>query len=215
MNYELRMKNGFTLVEMLVVIGIIAVLTAASVVGFSKMQATAEQTKVSELVSNTASALNVLYQQRGRWPKSLRDGASAGRLDHDSAVSLAKYMSLRCNKDDDGNPTELIGQDKLGIVDHWAAAVIKRKGSSASESDAVPQGGTIKDHILYYAIDLDGDGIVEANVGGETVKIRASAAVWSAGKDGEIDGYSGSAARHKVNQDNVYSWNRGQATRVD
>ena len=207
------MKKGFTLVEMLVVIGIIAVLTAASVAGFSKMQATAERTKIQELVSNAATALNVLYQERGKWPKSLRTASGAptcGQLDKTAAVPLADYMSLNCNRDSQSHPIELVGNDRMGIVDHWAAAVVKRKGTSVSESDAVLHSGTVKEHILYYAIDLDGDGIVEAKVGEDTVKIRANAVVWAAGKDGEITGYSGSAARAKANLDNVYSWSRGQ-----
>ena len=208
------MRNGFTLVEMLVVIGIIAVLTAASVAGFSKMQATAERTKLQELVSNTATAMNAIYQERGKWPIALRNASGApgdGKLDNTAALALCGYLSLNYKKDSDGEPTQLIGLDRLGVVDHYALAVIKREGRNASESSTVSSGGTIADHILHYAIDLDGDGIVEASVGGETVKIRANAVVWAAGKDGEISGYSGSAARLKVNLDNVYSWTRGQA----
>ena len=58
-------RNAFTLVEMLVVIGIIAILTGASIGAFSKMTKTAERAKCQELVSNTATALTALYQQTG------------------------------------------------------------------------------------------------------------------------------------------------------
>ena len=52
-------KSGCTLVEMLVVIGIIAVLVGASIGGFSAMTKTAEKAKCQELVSNVATALTV------------------------------------------------------------------------------------------------------------------------------------------------------------
>lgn len=45
------MKKGFTLVEMLVVIGIIVILLGASIGGFSKMTKSAERAKARELVS--------------------------------------------------------------------------------------------------------------------------------------------------------------------
>ena len=50
-------KSGFTLVEMLVVIGIIAILAAASMVGYSKVVKSARRAKNQELVSNAATAL--------------------------------------------------------------------------------------------------------------------------------------------------------------
>ena len=54
------MKKGFTLIEMLVVIGIIAVLVGASIGGFSAMTRTAERAKCQELVSNVATVLCIL-----------------------------------------------------------------------------------------------------------------------------------------------------------
>ena len=70
----------------------------------------------------------------------------------------------------------------------------------------MPSGGTVDDHILRFAIDYDGDGIIEgANVGGETIDIRATAAVWCCGKDGKIEAYS-----QGLRRDDVYSWTKGQ-----
>ena len=203
------MKKGFTLIEMLVVIGIIAVLTGAGLAGFSKMRATAERAKVQELVSNTATALSALYQAEGSWPKRLVNPAASGdgKLDADAATPLArgKYMSLTHESASaDGKQVRLTGLDKLGVVDPWAAAVIKRRGSSASLGDKVPGAGTVQDHLLHYAIDLDGDGITEANVGGKALKIRASAVVWGAGKDGKMESYYDGLKR-----DDVYSWTPG------
>ena len=207
---EIRHRGGFTLIEMLTVIGIIAVLVGASISGFSKMRATAERAKVQELVNNTATALSAIFQQEGAWPKRLAaNGSSDGELDAYAALPLAKkgYMSLTMNSDS----SELAGLDKFGVVDHWATAVIKRRGKSASLSDKVNGEYTIKDHILHYALDLDGDGVVNgASVGGESVSVRASAIVWSGGKDGKIEPYS--AGQRK---DDVYSWTPGMARKAE
>ena len=74
----------------------------------------------------------------------------------------------------------------------------------------MPSGGTIQDHVLRYALDLDGDGVIESvPIGGETVNIRATAAVWCCGKDGVIEAYSTG-----LRKDDVYSWTVGQTKEV-
>lgn len=188
------MQKGFTLVEMLVVIGIIAVLTAASVAGFAKMTASAERTKAQDTVHSAATALSAIYQEKGVWPKRLLTAAQSGdgELDANAAFALRDSLSLS----NDGS--KLTGLDRLGIFNSWGASLIKSRGSSASLSDKVPTGGTLQDHILHFAIDLDGDGLTEANVDGKALKIRASAAVWCRGKDRKMG--------------TITSWTQGQAT---
>ena len=56
-------RAGFTLIEMLVVIGIITVLIGASLGGYTAMTRSAERAKCQELVANTATALTALFQQ--------------------------------------------------------------------------------------------------------------------------------------------------------
>lgn len=204
---RVKARGAFTLVEMLVVVGIIAVLVGASVAGYSKIVATAEKTKCQELVNNTATALTALFQREGAWPRVLASrGKTDGELDETAAYPLAKggYMSLTT---DNG---KLAGYDRFGIVSPWATDVIKRRGSSATLSDKIPGGGTIQDHRLHFALDLDGDGIIEgASVGGQSVDVRATAIVWCAGKDGKIESYSRGQRR-----DDVYSWTEGQTKNV-
>ena len=201
------MKKAFTLVEMLVVIGIIAVLTAATIGGYSKITATAEKTKCRELVSNVAIAMTTYFQRNGAWPSILvKNGKTDGELDENVAYALKDYISLNA----DTNAQKLKGLDKFGIVTPWATEVIKRRGSSAAVTDKVPSGGSIKDHILHYAIDLDGDGIIEnASVGGEGVSVRATAIVWCCGKDGIIEAYT-----RGLRKDDIHSWTKGQTQDV-
>ena len=213
------MKKGFTLIEMLVVLGIIAVLVGASIGGFSAMTRSAENTKCQELVANAATALTALFQDEGAWPRRLAaSGAVDGELDANNAYALVagskKYFSLTVSGG------RLAGLDMFGIVSPWAQAVIKRKGSSASLSDVVsssPAHGsmTIKDHILHFAIDLDGDGVIKgANVGGQSIDVRATAIVWCGGRDGFIEPYPFAGGGRKGKSDDIYSWTPGQTRSV-
>ena len=199
--------GGFTLLEMLVVIGILGILLAIFGSGFMGAPKKAERQKCQELVSNTATALATLFDAKGAWPKALIDNSNkdAG-LDAKAAYPLAKggYLSLQS----DADSQKCTGYDRLGVVSPWAQALIKAKGTNARETDKVPSGGTIADHRLRYALDLDGDGIIDgpaANVGGESVRIRAAAAVWCCGADGTIEAYS-----RGQRTDDVYSWAHGQ-----
>lgn len=213
------MKKGFTLVEMLVVMGIIAVLIAASLGGYSAMTKSAEKQKCQELVSNTATALTALFNDKGYWPEALLKGNAGqdAQLDEKAAYPLAvgNYMSLAYDK----AKKSTIGLDACGVVDPWAFVVVKRAGSGAAASTPVPSGKTVGDHVLHYALDLDGDGIIEgASVGGAPVNVRATAIVWSCGKDGVVSSYpyagGGKGGGSKGKADDVYSWTPGQTRNV-
>ena len=193
--------RAFTLVEMLVVIGIIAVLVSASVVGYSRVTASAERTKCNELVKNVHTALVVLYNDNnGAWPRALINGQAQGLLDQNAAKPLASMLGLR---QEGGN---LSGYDKFGIVTPWAQQTIKNRGTSASLSDRVATGGTIQDHILHYAIDTQGEGRIEgAQVGGTSLTVRETAMVWCGGRDGVIEDSYDRGTR----KDDVHSWRPG------
>ncbi len=202
-------KRGFTLVEMLVVVGIIATLMGVLLASVSKFVKTADKARCQELVSNTATALTALFQRNGAWPRVLISNHNSEMgLSATAAIPLAKggYMSLGMNSDKDA----LGGRDRLGVLTPWGQAVVKSKGKDAELSTKVPSGGTIADHVLRYALDLDGDGVIPGvSIGGDTVDIRATAAVWCCGKDGVIEAYS-----EGVRKDDIYSWTVGQTREV-
>ena len=202
-------RRGFTLIEMLVVIGIIATLMGVMLASVSKFLKSAEKARCQELVANTSTALVSLFQKEGSWPRALIKGHNSNNiLDENAALPLAQggYMTLTMNS----SKTQLSGYDRFGVISPWAFTVLKRRGSSTSLSTKVPSGGTIQDHILRYALDLDGDGVIESvPLGGETVDIRATAAVWCCGKDGVIEAYS-----IGLRKDDVYSWTVGQTKEV-
>ena len=204
------MKRGFTLIEMLVVIGIIAILVGAGMTSFSSATKSAQKAQAQELVSNVATALDVVYQKEGAWPRKVFDKASGEFLvDEEVAYELAKrnVMSLRY----DSAQKKTVAADRFGIVSPWAQKLIGRKaGSGLSSGSKVPTGGTIKDHIVRYAIDKEGLGIVEAKVGDATIRIRATAVAWCCGADGKFSDYF-SSGRSK--SDDVYSWSQQQVVK--
>lgn len=195
-------RGGFTLVEMLVVLGILAVLIGFGMKSFSSTTKTAQKLRGQELVSNVATALEAIYQREGVWPRRiLANGGSDGRLDENVAYELAKRKVMTMTYDTTAKKTE--GLDRCGIVTPWAQEAIKAAGQTGGSGTKVRTGGVVSDHVLHYAVDVDGDGFVDATVGGTSVKIRASAAVWCCGMaGGEIEPYKTGDSRSK----DIYSW---------
>lgn len=203
------MKRGFTLIEMLVVVGIIAILMGIGLGSFSSSTKSAQKARGQEYVSNVATALETIYQREGSWPRRLQsEGASDGKLDENVAYELAKRKVMTLTYDKDSKKTT--GLDRCGIVTPWAQDTIKAVGIGANTGTKVSSGGTIgNDHYIHFAIDGNDDGIVNASVGGTAVNIRGSVAVWCGGMDGVIVPYKGGGGK----VDDIYSWTIDQVVK--
>lgn len=189
------MKKGFTLIEMLVVIGIIAVLTAAGMATYSGAIRRAQRARGNELVHDMQVALCAALQKDDCWPASvLAEGRGGnGKMTSEVGAALVRrklipgtYREREVNGD---TKYEMTGLDKFGILTPWAADVVKTRiaSSSLGEGTAIPGGGTLADHRLRFAIDDDYDGLVDVKAEGSTpVRVRASACVWCCGYDGKF-----------------------------
>ena len=203
------MKRGFTLVEMLIVIGIIDILTGAAMTGFRGAVEKAQAAKCQELVHNVSTALVKVFQDNGSWPsRIISAGQGSGEMTAEIGGELARRKALSLNyrlveNEETGEKVyKLVGLDQCGVVSPWAAEVIKRKAANGNVSlnEPVPGGGTIRDHVLRFSIDDDEDGLVKVSYeGGKSVTVRASAAVWCCGRDGKFG-----------TRDDIKSWAKGQ-----
>ena len=204
-SFRVNARRAFTLVEMLVVIGIIAILIGAGMTAFSAATRKAQQARAREVVSNVATALEAIYQREGAFPRRvLAEGANDGEMTPEVAYELAKRNAMTLTY----NNGRTVGADRCGILTPWGQDVVKRSKSGVSDGTKVPSGGTIKDHRVHFAVDTDGRGYVNATVGGESVKVRGAAIAWCCGKDGKEYRYS-EGLRH----DCSYSWNRQQVVK--
>lgn len=200
------MKKGFSLVELLTVVGVISVLMGLAAAGYGYMASRAQRVKTQELVSNAATALTLIFQESKSWPKPIRDGHGQHKLTADVCNAFVRHgsglLGISYVKDGDRRVVDPNSPDRFGLVDSYAQKLI-RNNKNISKGAKVPSGGTIDDHILRFAVDLDGDGITELPEGR---RVRATACVWSLGADG-VEGQSRSKS------DDVYSWNQRQEVR--
>ena len=227
-------RSGFTLIEMMVVIGIIGILAAVLTGGYTYAVKSAQRAKAVEIVSNARSGLEMLYQRAEGWPGLIRNRGTRTHeggfqvMDEKLAKLFFKYglLNVDCKGDTskDIETYTLRGVDRCGIADPWAQDVLRRAdknlNGNALLTKEVSSGGRVQDHLIYFAVDLDEDGFVDRSEGAPVEKVRAKVLTWCAGADGGLGdcstdkaGKTSANGRTISNSDNVYSWQRAQEVR--
>ena len=150
-------------------------------------------------------------------------------MDENVAKVLFKYglLNVDCKKTgttSDLGAYTLRGVDRCGIADPWAQDSLKSADKSLNGPSLLPRavssGGTVQEHLIYFAVDQNEDGFVERSEGAPVDKVRAKVITWCAGADGVLGDCStdkrskASANGHTgSNGDNIYSWQRAQEER--
>lgn len=96
MESPVNQRSGFTLVELLIVVIVLAILAAVVVPQFAASTDDARLAAMDTTLANMRSTLDLYYQQHGEYPSALGDGMNAA----DSVPAFVDQLSLYT--DDDG-----------------------------------------------------------------------------------------------------------------
>ncbi|MEI6645358.1 MAG: type II secretion system protein [bacterium] len=204
-----RLQRGFTLVEMLVVMGIVGVLIAMLTGAFKYVQNTAWQSRSQELVSNVATALSIYIQREGTWPDEVLNSGGVVNNEVCKVLKQAKLLDVSTvNITAAGIVT--INQnspERFGLFSPWGQRMIRGIPKTTASLGSLPSADLLK-HILQFRVDINLDGKIDSSdsqlgaIPGVGSVIRASAIVWSCGPNGKADGSTGA----KKASENRQSW---------
>ncbi len=188
--------DGFTLIELMVVIAIIAVLIGLSVPVYQSVQTSAKKTQAKNDLVQIVTAVNAFYTEYGRYPTSAANDAGA-------KVSAGTDNSPVCNELRGQNGT--LNTRQIVFISPPAAKdpLNPRAGVEASTGKFFdPFGKT-----YGVAMDADYDNKIAnpytADTGAGGTDINQGAIAWSLGKDGQ--GGQGSKASGP-GKDDIISW---------
>ncbi|MDD4621792.1 MAG: type II secretion system protein [Kiritimatiellae bacterium] len=188
-----RRRAGFTLIEMLVVIGMIGILAATLATSFTHVKRAAWQSQAARQVKEVATAFNVYLQTERAWPYEWSDKTE---MDPDVCREFQRkgLLDVTTYKDATARVINQDSLDKFGMLDPWGRAALKRTINTATAETRVESGGALAEHRLQFRLDKNYDGYVDSQdwpgiPGG--ARVRANVLVWSRGPDGRDDFLSG------------------------
>lgn len=123
-----RASNGFTIVELLVVIVIIAILAAITIIAFNGVQERARASSLSSSLQQATRKLALYSVDNGTYPATLAD---AGILNADSTSYQYSVTA--------GSPGTYCVTATTGSVSHWASSTATTPTKGACSGHA--QGG--------------------------------------------------------------------------
>lgn len=200
---------GYTMVEMLVVIGIIGILASVLLTSFNHVRNTARKNHAQALVSEVATAFTIYLQRERAWPAEWTRQMGQQDMDHEVCRIFQEMRLLDISPYEVNSSGTILetrnkyGVDRFGLLDPWGQLALKKRPGSTTEDDKLPNGTSFRDHRLQFCLDRDLDGYVDGAEGApKGIKVRASVLVWSRGPDGKDDFTS--SARYP--QDDNLSW---------
>ena len=90
-----RLQDGFTLVELLIVVVILGVLAAIAIPQFSASTDDSKAAALDATLSNLRTAIELYYQQHGSYPSAVAAGGAFGAINTEAAFvsQLVKFTS--------------------------------------------------------------------------------------------------------------------------
>ncbi len=126
-----RRRFGFTLIELMVVMGIIAVLTAWASAGYISARKRAQQTKMIADIVKIQGALDNYFARNRTYPDQLSDLQTGGYIDQ---LPTPPYATFRGTRGDYTSGQYLYQKDYLfsNAVTQWVQSV-DRSGEEVAE----------------------------------------------------------------------------------
>ena len=90
-----KIKNGFTMIEIMVVVVIIAILAAFAVPIYIDYVESARASEAKSVISSVSNGADMFYQTSGEWPTSVDDLEREGQLDLKLATKLKWQFELQ------------------------------------------------------------------------------------------------------------------------
>lgn len=215
-------KGGFTLVELLIVIGIIGLLSTVLVVSFGRVRKVAMRNEAQKIVDQAKVSLEAVLLNTQSWPAVLQNYMAQGftkevcwYLQQKKMMDLTTKEILRVSSTGAAMQKEVwewskTSLDRFGLLDPWGRNALKINVNASDENAELGNGNTtkFKDHLLQYRLDLNGDGFIDSSdcrgcsMPVEGMRVRAKVIVWSRGEDGLDDGENAS----RYPKDDSLSW---------
>lgn len=164
-------KNGFTLVELLIVIVVIAILAAISIVAYSNIQQRARNSIRAQDITSIQKALELYRAEHGQYPPSEAPGANALPAGFISPYSTTAAYSYSVATDDSWmrrlRTSGFIGnipKDPINDITHYYIYIAYKSHGSCKEPFYVLiargwEGGTATMPANSQSLSCNGDGL--------------------------------------------------------
>lgn len=134
-------KKGFTLIEMMVAMGVIAVISALSVFGIQQVLVAQSNTQMRRVLDNLDISLSTYLNTFGRLPSQVSFDAASGRIEYvDGATNTPTDIKIN------GNPEDFCYQRNASNPQLYVTAVqlptiVDCKGTDASATSCTNSAG--------------------------------------------------------------------------
>lgn len=198
-----RNRNGFTLLELMVVIAIVVVLAGFLLPAVQSVLERAKKVQAKNDVTQIVTAMNAFYTEYGRYPTIATTDAAATY--GGSTSSKALFDELRAKNI---SSTALNSRQIIFISPPEDGTLANPKGKIGTDGQFHDPWGSA----YGISIDADYDNQVPnpyaADTGAGPTKIRQGIVAWSVGKDAKLgnNGDNSFKSSAGVQSDDVISW---------